>query len=175
MRLRKQPMAPAGQALKLLTSKKASAMHDYQGITSAESDADTKRMRATLHGSVLLVEDDDDSRSRVEVLLGGAGFEVLSVGSMKEALEVMEALVFPIVTIDRLLGLDDGIRLVREFRQRYKNHRVFLVLYSALDSAEERERGLSAGADAYLSKHASDELLVNTLADARATVRLVSR
>jgi DNA-binding response OmpR family regulator len=138
-------------------------------------DSETERMRTLTRGSVLLVEDDDDIRMRMEALLGHAVFDVLSVRSVQEARDVMEAIVFPIVIIDRLLGLEDGIQLVREFRERYNQHRVFLVLYSALDSSEERERGLRAGADAYLSKSGSEDLLLKTLTDARASVRLVAR
>lgn len=124
---------------------------------------------------LLLVEDDDITRDRLEGLLTRARFDVYSVSSAREAREMMRALVFPLVVIDRILGDGDGISLIGELRRRYEPHRVFLMLFSALDSEEERRSGIAAGADDYLSKRSSDEELLGRLTAAKATVRLRSK
>jgi two-component system chemotaxis sensor kinase CheA len=124
---------------------------------------------------LLLVEDDELQRERLELLLSQANFDVVSVASVKEARSAMEALVFPVVIIDRKLGDDDGIELIGELRKHYAQHQVFLMLFSALDSDEDRRKGAEAGADEYLSKRTPDEQLLARLKAARETVRLRSR
>ena len=67
---------------------------------------------------------------------------------------------FPIVVIDRQLHDGVGIDLISELRDRYFKHRVFLMLYSALDSEDERRQGLAAGADIPLHAVPSLALIV---------------
>lgn len=124
---------------------------------------------------VLVVEDDELVRERLELVLSQAGFDVYVATSATEARSAMEALVFPIVIIDRMLGDADGIALVGELRRKYAQHRVYLILFSALDSEEERREGLKAGADDYLSKRAPEQQLLERLDAARRMVRLQAR
>ncbi|HTE42337.1 MAG TPA: response regulator [Steroidobacteraceae bacterium] len=136
--------------------------------------SETTRARSLAYGqiSVLVVEDDELARAHIEAVINSGGFDALGVGSAAEARLAMEAMVFPIVVIDRRLGDADGITLIQELRDRYKSHRVFLMLLTALDSPEERERGLAAGADEYVSKKASAEDILSRLSAAREHVRL---
>jgi DNA-binding response OmpR family regulator len=140
---------------------------------SPNGESETTRVRSLVYSksSVLIVEDDELTRERMELLLTSADFDAMSVGSAAEARMAMDTLVFPIVIIDRMLGDADGLSLIREFRERYQAHRVFLMMLSALDSQEELDRGLAAGADAYLSKKDSDAALLESLAKAREVVR----
>lgn len=119
---------------------------------------------------VLLVEDDPLARERLELLITAAGFGVFSVASCKEARDAVQAVVFPIMIIDRMLGDGDGIELIAELRLRCFPNRVFMILLSALDTAEDIAGGLAAGADEYLSKRGSDEELLGRL---RAAIRVV--
>lgn len=138
---------------------------------------DTRTVRNLVYGTLplLLVEDDELQRERLELALSQANFDVTGVGSVREARAAMEALVFPVVIIDRKLGDGDGISLISELRKQYAQHRVYLMLLSALDSAEERQKGMEAGADDYLSKKTSDGDLLAHLKSARDTVRMRSR
>lgn len=144
---------------------------------SSNGESDTTRVRSLVYSkaSVLIVEDDELTRERIELLLTSADFDTMGVGSAAEARMAMDALVFPIVIIDRMLGDADGLSLIREFRERYQAHRVFLLMLSALDSQEELDRGLAAGADDYLSKKGSDAALLERLAKAREIVRYGAR
>jgi DNA-binding response OmpR family regulator len=147
---------------------------DSKVPVSDDAASETRRARSIAYGKlcVLVVEDEGEVRLRLEAILSAADFDVFAVASAGEAREAMEALVFPLVIIDRMLGQEDGIELVGELRRRYAEHRVFLMLYSALDSPEERCRGLAVGADAYVSKRASNELLMKELLEARSKIRL---
>lgn len=145
-------------------------------MTTTDS-SDARRIRHLVYGSLqlLLVEDDELQRERLELLLSQANFDVVSVASVKEARIAMEALVFPVVIIDRKLGDGDGIELIGELRDQYSKHQVFLMLLSALDSDEDRRQGAQAGADDYLSKRTTDDELLARLRAARENIRLKSR
>jgi DNA-binding response OmpR family regulator len=125
--------------------------------------------------SVLIVEDDPGMRTLLERELSRAGFDAFLVSSACEARYAMEALVFPIAVIDRGLGDADGIDLIAELRTKYANHRVYIVLLSSLDSAEEQVRGINAGADAYVSKTQFPEAFMGVIAKGTEVARLSKR
>jgi DNA-binding response OmpR family regulator len=146
--------------------------------TTTESPTETQRVRRIAYGSslpLLLIEDDELARERLEVLLTAAEFDVYPVASVSEAREMSRAMVFPVVVIDRGLGQDDGMQLVTELRARYAPHRVFLMLLTARDSERDKLEGMSLGADLYLSKRICDEQLLASLHEARDSVRLKSK
>lgn len=146
------------------------------GSTRESDDNDRPASSSGLRSmQLLLVEDDEIVCARLEAVLARAQFDVQSVASAADAREMMNAVVFPIVIIDRLLGDGDGISLIGELRKCYAQHRVFLMLFSSLDSESERRAGIAAGADDYLSKRASDQELLARLAAARASVKLRSK
>jgi DNA-binding response OmpR family regulator len=123
---------------------------------------------------LLVVDDDDLLREQLEVLLSPEGFDVFGVPSSKSALEAMEALVFPIVILDRDLRDSDGLELVPELRRRYSQHRVYIIVFSSMDSDVERAKGLRAGADEYLSKANSRDQLIPSIQRGRSAIRLSS-
>lgn len=139
--------------------------------SSAVANSATERSRP----SVLIVEDDPAMRKLLERELARQGFETFLVSSAAEARQAMEAIVFPIAIVDRVLEDADGIDLIAELRRRYAHHRIFIVLFSSLDSAEEQRLGMGAGADAYVSKSAFPETLVEQLARGVEVVRLNKR
>ena len=150
----------------------------FKEQTTIEPVSETQRVRTCTYGvslPLLLIEDDELARARLEVLLSAAEFDVYPVASVVEAREMSRAMVFPIVVIDRGLGQDDGMQLVAELRQRYTPHRVFLMLLTARDSERDKLEGMSLGADLYLSKRVSDEQLLANLHEARGSVRLKSK
>lgn len=145
--------------------------------TSSEDSDENSRSNAPAKGSMqlLLVEDDQLICARLETVLAQAQFDVYAVSSARAAREMMKTVVFPIVIVDRMLQDGDGISLVRELRRCHVQHRVFLMLYSALDSEGDRRDGIAAGADEYLSKRATDAELLARLRAARALVQLRSK
>jgi DNA-binding response OmpR family regulator len=114
-------------------------------------------------------------RRLLELELGRHGFDVFLVSSAQEARQAMEAVVFPIAVIDRKLADADGVELIAELRVRYADHRIYVVLFSALDSPAEQELGMKAGADAYVTKASFPAALVNELTKAIEVVRLNKR
>jgi DNA-binding response OmpR family regulator len=124
---------------------------------------------------VLIVEDDVLMRERLEALIEGAGYGVVSVGSAGEARKALNALFFPMIIVDRILGDGDGIDLCSELRQRSTDGHVYIMLLTALDSPAEVAAGLTAGADAYLSKRAADSELLEQLRSAWKVIKMPSK
>ena len=125
--------------------------------------------------AVLIVEDDPGTRELLERELTRSGFDAFLVSSGREARQAMEALVFPIAVIDRTLDDADGIELIAELRACYAGHRIYIILFSGLDSAEEQIRGMDAGADAYVSKTSFPGALMQEIAKGTDVARLSKR
>ena len=124
---------------------------------------------------VLIVEDDALMRQRLEALIESAGYGVVSVGSAGEARKALNALFFPMIIVDRMLGDGDGINLCSELRQRSTDGHVYIMLLTALDSPAEVAAGLTAGADAYLSKRAADSELLEQLRSAWKVIKMPTK
>ena len=138
------------------------------------SDTSQQKTLTAQSSCVLLVEDDALARERLALLITTAGFDVFSVASCREAREAVAALVFPIMVIDRMLGDGDGIELIAELRAHCAPNRIYMMLLSALDTADDIAGGLAAGADDYVSKHGSDEELLQRLHAAISVVKFQS-
>jgi CheY-like chemotaxis protein len=99
---------------------------------------------------ILLVEDHGETRAILSGLLGRSGHEVSAAGNVQEAFALLEAAPFEVLICD--IGLPDGsgIEVLSEARKRpgWKK----LVALTAHDNSEEREQGLRAGFDEYLTK-----------------------
>jgi len=114
-------------------------------------------------------------RERLETLIEGAGYGVVSVGSAAEARNALTALFFPMIIVDRMLGDGDGINLCSELRQRSTDSHVYIILLTALDSPAEVAEGLTAGADAYLSKRSPDSELIEQLRSAWKVIKMPTK
>jgi hypothetical protein len=100
--------------------------------------------------NILLVEDHEDSRVVLSNLLIHCGHEVASAGSMQEALRLLDNLRFDVLVSD--IGLPDGngLDLVVEAKKRQPWKKT--VALTAHEQSGEKELGLRAGFDEYLTK-----------------------
>jgi DNA-binding response OmpR family regulator len=102
---------------------------------------------------LLLVEDDPGIRESLELGLGFEGFEVFAAASASEGLRLLAQEAIDVVILDILLPGSDGYRVLEEIRAPHNPKREVAVLFlTALDTVEDRVRGLRLGADDYLVK-----------------------
>ncbi len=106
----------------------------------------------TAKRSVLIVEDSITSRMLLKGVLESAGYYVRPTVDGQDALNALEEEDFDLVVSDIEMPRMDGIELTRKIRGNQKLARIPVVLVTALESQEDRERGLDAGANAYLTK-----------------------
>ncbi len=118
-------------------------------------------------GRVLVVEDDPTLRESLELVLGGAGFDVVALpdGRDFDATVDRHAPDLAILDVDLGAGRPGGLVLAQRLRERTGAPFVFLT---AADGLDERLSGFELGADDYITKPFSvSELL--------ARVRVVLR
>jgi CheY-like chemotaxis protein len=99
---------------------------------------------------ILFVEDSEESSVLISKLLTSGGHRVLAAASVGEALRFLSCLRFDALVSDIALPDGSGLELVVEAkkRQRFKK----AVALTGLGQPEDRERGLRAGFDEYLTK-----------------------
>jgi DNA-binding response OmpR family regulator len=100
-------------------------------------------------GTVLVVEDDRDIRDLVRRYLERAGHAVLSTGSGVEGLKLLTQATPDLVVLDLGLPDLDGLEVLRE---AVAADGTPVIVLTARSDVEDRIRGLSLGADDYVTK-----------------------
>lgn len=101
-------------------------------------------------GHILYVEDHDDTRILMGMMLRTAGFEVAEATCARDALELARAGGFDLYLLDHTFPDASGVTLCRALREIDPDTPI--VFYSGRALEEEREEALRAGAQAYLVK-----------------------
>jgi DNA-binding response OmpR family regulator len=141
-------------------------------LTATQHSRQQRMMQTTC---VLLIEDDELARERLEAVIENAGYGVFSAANAVEARQALGLVTFPIVIIDRVLPDADGVQLCKEVRALSAPNRIFVMLLSARDSAEDSQAGLAAGADDYLSKSAGDSEMLERIRLAIRKIRMMMK
>jgi len=101
---------------------------------------------------VLVAEDSVTARSLLRNILESAGYEVKTAVDGLEALGLLLEGDFDVLVSDVEMPRMDGFELTGRVRQDRRLADLPVVLVTALASAEDRRRGLDAGANAYIVK-----------------------
>ncbi|MBB5347909.1 response regulator [Desulfoprunum benzoelyticum] len=107
--------------------------------------------------SVLVVEDSITARMLMKNILEAAGYEVQAVVDGVEAIAALRSGEFDIVVSDVEMPRMDGFDLTAKIRADNKLASLPVVLVTALESREDRERGIDVGASAYIVKSSFDQ------------------
>lgn len=97
----------------------------------------------------LVVEDDDDIRGLITVVLSGAGFKVTAVGTGAEGIAAAADPAIALVTLDLGLPDMDGHVVAHAIRGLSNAPLLFLTARSRKD---DMLAGMASGADGYLTK-----------------------
>jgi signal transduction histidine kinase/ActR/RegA family two-component response regulator len=103
---------------------------------------------------ILIVDDNPDGRALTSLVLAQAGASVTAVSSVREALQMVEAVRPDVLISDIGLPDKDGYALIRQIRQYEAQHGGFLpaVALTGYARAEDRARILAAGFQAHVPK-----------------------
>lgn len=99
---------------------------------------------------VLVIEDEPGIAQFVRQGLSEAGYAVDVARDGQEGLDYTLAAEYDVIVLDILLPRMDGLRLLRELRDR--GIKMPVLLLTARDTVEDRVAGLDTGADDYLVK-----------------------
>lgn len=106
---------------------------------------------------VLCVEDDADTRDMLRMMLGFSDFEAVGAPDANAALRLMESEQFGLYVLDGELRGVKGLSLCE--RIRASDSRTPIVIFSGHASTPDIKAGMLAGANAYLVKPDSSELI----------------
>jgi DNA-binding response OmpR family regulator len=122
------------------------------------------------HGKrVLIVDDDTDLVSLLAMVFRLEAAEVFTACDGKQGLRQFQACQPDLVILDLMLPDMDGCHLCRQIRQVSK---VSLIMLSAMGREQDIVRGLGSGADDYVTKPYSIDVL---MARTRAVLRRRAR
>ncbi|MCA1558553.1 MAG: response regulator [Acidobacteria bacterium] len=99
---------------------------------------------------ILYVEDHDDTRVLMTILLKNAGFEVTEASNAMEALEKAKAERFDLYLLDHTFPDASGVTVCKALREL--DAHTPILFYSARAMEKEREEAINAGAQDYLIK-----------------------
>jgi two-component system chemotaxis sensor kinase CheA len=101
---------------------------------------------------ILVVDDSITTRTLEKNILEAAGYQVTTAIDGIEALKRLKEHVIDLVVSDVQMPNMDGIVLTRQIRETADYKHLPLILVTSLESPEDREKGMIAGADAYIVK-----------------------
>ena len=118
--------------------------------------------------SVLLVEDDADSREVLGLFLEQSGAEVLSAASAKAAIELLEtssASLPDIIISDLAMPEEDGYSLINRIRELPSNlgGDISAIALSAFATNENKQKAFEAGFQKYSTKPFDPDLLIEEI------------
>jgi len=102
--------------------------------------------------AVLVVEDSITSRMLLKNVLEAAGYYVKPAVDGLDALSALHDEDFDLVISDIEMPRMDGFELTSKIRSDMRLARVPVMLVTAMESQEQKERGIDVGANAYLTK-----------------------
>lgn len=107
--------------------------------------------------SVLVADDSITSRMLLKSILETAGYAVLTAVDGVDALSQLRMAEIDAVVSDVDMPRMDGFTLTERIRADARLAELPMVLVTSLSSAEDRERGVDAGANAYIVKSSFDQ------------------
>jgi two-component system chemotaxis sensor kinase CheA len=127
-------------------------------LTAAGSRKETAAGQAPAGaGRILVAEDSITSRALLKNILETAGFRVTTAVDGADALAQVRSGEFDLVVSDVDMPRMNGFELTVKIRADKKLGEMPVVLVTALESREDRERGIDAGANAYIVKSSFDQ------------------
>jgi two-component system phosphate regulon response regulator PhoB len=105
---------------------------------------------------VLCVDDDEDTRDMMRMLLAEYGYEAVIAASVSDALENARSGGLALCIVDHWLTESNGIELCQQIRAFDSDTPI--MFYSGAGYGTDIQKGLDAGAQAYLVKPDFDNL-----------------
>ena len=106
--------------------------------------------------TVLVVDDSFTARTLEKSILEVHGFNVIVAIDGSEALSKLRSEEIDLVISDIQMPRMDGLTLLQEMKKDERFAKLPVILVTSMNRAEDQERGLSLGADAYLVKQRFD-------------------
>ena len=114
---------------------------------------------------ILIADDEPNIVAAIEFLLQQRGYEVQVAQNGEEALRLVEAGVPDLVLLDVMMPKKSGYEVCARIREREDWRHIKVIMLSAKGRETEVNKGLSMGADLYVTKPFSTRELMAKLKD----------
>jgi len=112
-----------------------------------------------LNRFVLIVDDEPMARTLLRLMLARAGYSVSEAQDGLDALKKIEMSQPDVVVLDVMMPGMDGFTVCKTLREKEDTSKLPVIMLSAKSDMESINKGLSVGANKYLTKPiSSDEL-----------------
>jgi CheY-like chemotaxis protein len=101
---------------------------------------------------ILVVEDDEASRSLVTDVLRHVGYQVLQAENGLQALEMTEKHHPDLILLDIRMPVMDGFECIKKLRANVETDKIKIIAITASVMIEEKDLILATGVEKYLSK-----------------------
>jgi CheY-like chemotaxis protein len=116
---------------------------------------------------VLVVDDEEDTRDLIMIMLTRCGAEVLTVATAADALDELERWNPDVLISDIGMPVEDGYSLIRKVRaqESAQHNRIPAIALTAYASVQDRLRALSAGFQMHVTKPLEPSELIAVVAN----------
>ena len=119
--------------------------------------------KAAAETLVLIVEDDPDQLALAELRVGMARYQVRSADSAKGLLEALKEGAPDLLLLDVMLPDGDGFDILASLRQHPAHALLPVIMLTIRDEPADIRKGLAFGADGYVTKPYSRDLLADLI------------
>ncbi|MCM2265843.1 MAG: hybrid sensor histidine kinase/response regulator [Desulfuromonadales bacterium] len=120
-------------------------------------EAHAARQASAKRGRVLVVDDSITTRTMEKNILETHGYDVTIAVSGFDALEKLSGNSFDLMVSDVEMPGMTGFELTKKVREREETRALPVIIVTSLASADDRRRGMEAGAQAYIVKGTFDQ------------------
>ena len=101
---------------------------------------------------ILIVDDQPDNIETIKDILNDNGYALYSANNGKEALEIFKRINPDLVLLDALMPVMDGFQVARAIKNNPETQLTPIIMITALDSMQDRVKGLESGVDDFISR-----------------------
>ena len=126
-----------------------------RGITSARRKIEKTDTKKNL--SILVVDDSIMTRTLEKNILESYGYDVVTAIDGQDAILKMQEKNFDVIVSDVQMPNMGGLELTEKIKQDNRYSKIPVILVTAMESDEDKKRGIQVGADAYIVKSSFDQ------------------
>lgn len=108
---------------------------------------------------ILIIDDDMDVQNLLVRVVSNRGHEYRVFGNAVDALELLQEEYYPLILLDWMLPEMDGLEFCKKVRKLPYGDRCVIIMITARDKPEDLQKVLEAGADDYISKPVTLDLI----------------
>ena len=122
-------------------------------------------------GRILAVDDDLQILKLIELILGTAGYEVVSTASPMTTLAFIDSYDFDCIITDAIMPHMNGYDLVEAIRRHEKTEKTPIIMLTRKRTPVDVKQALAAGANDYIVKPIDDKILKQKIFEALGIAR----